>query len=266
MHKLTLDKLLSRPEIRDDDEMLIFVDEYVLRFDVPVGDREHGEVVEASEDLVDVEFGEEGCDFLLFDGLVEIVWEVVHDDVEVLFFTLVREESLPHLQVVWMFQHLQDGVLTVLILLILEHFLDGYLLSSGPVDSEIDNSEGAFASHSLDFIPTGWNLGSLGVYTICGGFYDLICLCFDVLIGGEGFAFAYFELLLRFVAVFEHILRINVNVFGFCDYSLCPFQLSLLLRLLRHLLNFSYHPSVNFFVGIPSLFERQRLVYEHYRL
>lgn len=82
--------------------MFEFVNQNVLGFDVSVCDRDHGEIVEASEDLVDVEFGEERCDFFLFDRLVEIIREVVHHDVQILFFSLTCEESLSHLQIVGM--------------------------------------------------------------------------------------------------------------------------------------------------------------------
>ncbi len=74
--------------------MFVFIYEDVLGFDVSVGDREHAEVVEPSEDLVGIEFDEDGVNFFFLDELVKIVGIVVHDDVEVLCFSLVGEEAI----------------------------------------------------------------------------------------------------------------------------------------------------------------------------
>jgi len=81
MQKVTFDQLFGRPEVRDDHELFVLVDQNVVRLDVSVGDRQHGEVVEASEDLVEIDFGKGGGDFFVFDELVQIVGEVVHNDI-----------------------------------------------------------------------------------------------------------------------------------------------------------------------------------------
>jgi hypothetical protein len=49
------------------------IDYNILRFDIPMGYGEHGEIVESSKDLIGVEFGEHGIDFFLFDDLIEVV-------------------------------------------------------------------------------------------------------------------------------------------------------------------------------------------------
>lgn len=45
----------------------------VLGFDVPVSDGEHGEVVEASEDLIGIDLDQDGIDLPFLDDLVEVV-------------------------------------------------------------------------------------------------------------------------------------------------------------------------------------------------
>ena len=56
VERVTFDELLGRSEVSDDETVFIFIDEYVLWFDVSVGDGEHGEVVESSEELVGIDF------------------------------------------------------------------------------------------------------------------------------------------------------------------------------------------------------------------
>lgn len=53
--------------------MLYVIHQDVLRLDVSVGDRQHGEVVEASEDLIGIDLDQNRIDLSLLDDLVEIV-------------------------------------------------------------------------------------------------------------------------------------------------------------------------------------------------
>lgn len=154
-------------------------------------------------------------------------------------------------------------MLTIFILLILEDFFDGNSLSCRPVHSKIDNPKSSLSSYSLYLISVSWKFGSLSMYAVGVGFEDLIGLSLDVLIGGEGFALSYFELLFGLIAIFEHVLRINVNIFGFGNDSFSSFELPLELGLLRHFLDFGDNPSVHLFTRVASFFERWRFFYEH---
>jgi hypothetical protein len=53
--------------------------------------------------LIDVDFGENGRDFFLSDDLVQIIREIVHYYVEVLFLSLSGEIALLHLQIIGVF-------------------------------------------------------------------------------------------------------------------------------------------------------------------
>lgn len=109
--------------------MLVLIDENVLGLDVPVGDGKHAEVVETSDQLVGIEFGEERRHFFLFDQLVQIVRVVLHHDVQVLVFAFRGQVAVLHKQVVRVVQHLKNSVLPVLVLPVLEDLLDGDLVS-----------------------------------------------------------------------------------------------------------------------------------------
>ena len=50
----TFDKLFGGSEIGDDYWMFVFIDEYILRLDISVGDGEHIEVVKSSKELIGV--------------------------------------------------------------------------------------------------------------------------------------------------------------------------------------------------------------------
>ena len=76
--------------------MLDAIDQYILRFDVSMCYREYGQVIETSENLIGVYFDEESADLLFFDDLVEIVTEVVHNNVKVLWLTFIGEKTVGH--------------------------------------------------------------------------------------------------------------------------------------------------------------------------
>jgi hypothetical protein len=55
-----------------------------------------GQVVEASQHLIGVDFDEERSELFLLDDLVEIVTVVVHDHIKVLFGAFGGEEVVLH--------------------------------------------------------------------------------------------------------------------------------------------------------------------------
>jgi hypothetical protein len=57
------------------------IDEDVLGFYVAVGDGETGEVVETSQNLVGVDFNEQGCELFFFNDLIEVITIVIHDEI-----------------------------------------------------------------------------------------------------------------------------------------------------------------------------------------
>jgi hypothetical protein len=205
--------------------VFVLVDEDVLGFDVAVGDGQHAQVVEGAEDLVDVEFGEQGRDLFLFYQLVEVVREVVHYDVEVLLIALVGEEGVFHEEVVGVFQHFQDGVLPVFVLLVLEYFFYCDFLADRAIHAEVHYSEGALAGYPFDFVLGGGRFGALGEGEGGGEFGALVCFGFEVFVGGEGFGLCEFIVFFGLdVVVSDHIFGVDVDEFGFCGDSLCFFE------------------------------------------
>lgn len=51
-----------------------------------------------------------------------------------------------------MLEHLQYLMLSVFVLLVLQHLLYSYLLPSLPVSTKVNHAESALSSHALDFI------------------------------------------------------------------------------------------------------------------
>lgn len=76
--------------------MFDFINQDILGFDVSVGNRQHGQIVESSEYLVGIDFDEQTIHLFLFDDLVEVVSEIVHDNVKVLGLAFVGEEAVLH--------------------------------------------------------------------------------------------------------------------------------------------------------------------------
>ena len=69
---------------------------------------------------------------VLFHNTIGGIRNKVHDNIEIdlLWLVSIRVEGLPHLYTIRMVKHLQDLQFSVLIALVLEHFLDGYRLTS----------------------------------------------------------------------------------------------------------------------------------------
>ena len=99
--------------------MLDAIYQYILRFNVSMCYREHGQVIETSEDLIGINFDEKPVDLLFFDNLVEIITEVVHNDVKVLWLTFIGKETVGHDQIIWMFKDFQYLMLPIFIFFIL---------------------------------------------------------------------------------------------------------------------------------------------------
>ena len=147
--------------------MALVVAEDVLRLDVSVADALGVDVGDGPHQLVGIEFHDEvghHCLALqvLFHHAVSSVGDIVHNNVEVNLLRLVAvgEEGLAHFDAVGMVQHLENCELTVLVALVLEHFLDGdgfAGLSDGGLE---DDSEGAVADNLLGVI--GHTLYRLG--------------------------------------------------------------------------------------------------------
>ena len=73
-----------------------------------MGDWHGGNVVKSSEDLVGVEFDEEGAELVFFDDLVEVMAVVAHDNIKVLGISFVGEEVVLHFEYVGVLQHFQN--------------------------------------------------------------------------------------------------------------------------------------------------------------
>ena len=134
-----------------------------------------------------------------------------------------------------MVQHFEDGVLSVLVLLVLENLLDSNLLTGEAVDSEVDNPEGAFPGDPLDLV-----LGSrhLGLVTFplaetgrrCGGFMlgiEGLRLCFKVLLVVNNFMLGNFVAgpvgLLLLEGIFVDIFGVDIDKSWLADDPLCFF-------------------------------------------
>lgn len=135
--------------------MLHVIHQDVLGLDVAVGDREHGEVVQASKDLIGIDLDQNRIDLSLLYDLVEVIRKVVHYYIQVLIFSLIGKEAVLHHQVVGMFEHFEDLVLTIFVFFILKNFLNCNFLSSGSIDSEVDHTESTLSGHSFYFVLRG---------------------------------------------------------------------------------------------------------------
>lgn len=186
---------------------------------------DHGEIVEPSEQLVGVDLDQERVHLLLLDHLVQVVREVVRDDVEVLHLAFVGQEAVLHQQVVRMFQHLQDLVFPVLVFLVLQHLLNGYLLACCSVCPEIDHSKGALPCHPLNLILAhhGTRLGFLGNGDT--GFTKLIGFSFEMFVVVAGLGGVYFEVAAGRVGLLGHVLGVDVDEFGLGMQFLCFLEL-----------------------------------------
>ena len=149
------------------------------------------------------------------------------------------------------------------ILFILKHFLDRDLLPRRPIYSEIDHTKSPLTCYPFDFIPAGRRLGPLCLEVVGVSFMLLVNLSFQVFVGCEGFGFCDSDKSFGLVGTFEHVLGIDVDIFGFGDDPLCFFELFLQLGMLGHLLDLSHHPPMHLLVWVPPLLKRQRFVNEH---
>ena len=102
--------------------------------------------------MIGVNFDEKASDFFLFDNLVEVIAEVVHNDVEILRLPFIGEETICHDQVIRVLQHFQYLVLSIFVLLVLQDLFDRYPLSSEPVSAEIHHSKSSLTCHALDLV------------------------------------------------------------------------------------------------------------------
>ena len=132
--------------------MLNAVNQNILRFDIPMCDWEHGKIIQTSKYLIGIYFDKETCNLFLFDHLIKVVTEIVHNNVQILRLTFISKEAVCHDQVVGMLQDLQYLMLSIFVFLVLQYLLDCYPLASQTVSTEIHNSKGSLACYSLDLI------------------------------------------------------------------------------------------------------------------
>ena len=73
-----------------------------------MGYRHGSNVVESPENLVGVEFDEEGAELVFFDNLVEVMTIVVHDNVKILGIPFVGEKVVLHFEHIRVLKHFQN--------------------------------------------------------------------------------------------------------------------------------------------------------------
>ena len=105
-----------------------------------------------------------------------------------------------------MLEHLQNSMLTILILFVLENLFHCYLLSRRSVYPEVDYAKCPLASDPFNLVSLRRNFRSLRMEAVCVSFDDLVSFSFDVFIRGERLAFSDSDLPFRLIAIFEHIL------------------------------------------------------------
>ena len=117
----------------------------ILRLDISMADALCMNVSNGPHELVRVQFDDNIWDLLLhlvvlLHHSVGSVRNVVHHNIQVhlIWLLSVRIERLSHLDAIRMMQHFQNGQLSILVPLVLEHLLDGYCLS-GLSDSRLEN-------------------------------------------------------------------------------------------------------------------------------
>ena len=132
------------------------VHEDVLGLDVSMADALCVDVRDSAEQLVRIELDQDVWDHLLhlevlLHDSVDSVGNIVHDHIQIHLVGLVAisVERLPHFHVVRVVEHLQDRELSVLVPLVLEHFLDGDGLASLCNRGLEHHSEGAVANDFL---------------------------------------------------------------------------------------------------------------------
>lgn len=116
------------------------------------------EIIEPPQDLIRVQLDKKRRKFFPFNDLVQILRIVVHYNVQIFFFLLLREEVILHLQNAGVFYLFEDVQLTIFILFILEDFFKGDLLPGQAHPAVVYNSKCASASHPIDLVLTA--LGS----------------------------------------------------------------------------------------------------------
>lgn len=86
--------------------MLDQIHKHILRFHIPMRDGQHHQVIQRPEQLVRIKLQTHRINLLLFYYLIEVVREIVHNDVQVLFLALIGEKTVPHLQDVRVLENL----------------------------------------------------------------------------------------------------------------------------------------------------------------
>lgn len=212
---ITFDELLGGSEIRDDNLMLDPIDQDILRLDVPMRNGQHKEIVQPSEDLIGIDFDQYWIDFPLFDDLIQIIRVVIHNDIEVLIISFIRQKTILHDKVIGMVQHLQYLMLTILIFFILEHLLYCYFLASGTIHTEIHNPKGSLTSNPLDFILRGDDFG-FGVGGDGGiNLGSLVRFSLHVFIDASRLIGLYFEVLPLRVGILRDVFGVHIDEFRF---------------------------------------------------
>ena len=148
----TWDQLLSRSEICDDKFVFNPINQNILWFYISVCDGQHVQIVEPSKNLISIQFDQRRVYLLLLHNLVEIIRVVVHDYVQILRITLVSKKTVLHDEIIWVFEHCQYLMFSVLVFLILKNFLDCYSLSGLSVGPEVHNTKSSFACNSLNLV------------------------------------------------------------------------------------------------------------------
>jgi hypothetical protein len=69
-----------------------------MRLHIPMSDARKIHKHQSAQNLIQVNLDEERVHWFLFDTLVQVLWKIVHDDVQVLFIAFLRHEVVFHLE------------------------------------------------------------------------------------------------------------------------------------------------------------------------
>ena len=159
-----------------------------------------------------------------------------------------------------MFQYFQNLMLSVLVLLVLQHLFYSYFLSILPICSEVNHPEGAFPSNSFDFIL--WESVVWFVFLIYwnAGFANLIRFGFQRFIMMNDFVRIDFEVTTVCSRLFGGILWVYVYELGFwINFLSLP-------GFVPRLLHFGDHTPVYLFVGTALLLSALVVIVQHQML
>lgn len=162
-----------------------------------------------------------------------------------------------------MFEHLEDLMLTIFVLLVLEYLLYCYLLTGGPVGAEVYHTESALPRHSLYLELAGgdFGLGLLGVGEV--GLGALVGFGAHVFLEAQGLVLVDLEVLAGEAGILGHVFRVDIDEFGFGGDLFGLLELVFIGGLERRLLHFGDDPAVHLLAGTALLVLRVLLIENH---